>query len=264
MNVNRPGVGGRVRARRAADRRLVDLDHLVDELDALDAVVGARLVAGPVQRARQRAVQDVVDERGLARPAHAGDGGQQAQRDAHVEVLEVVRPRAADDEFAPQRTAPDRRARRSARSPRRYWPVSDSRSWRSRSSRRALEDHAAAVLAGARGRGRSRSRPIGSSPRRARRRSRCCRGRAAASASSAAAGCRAGAGRSTARRARRARRAGSRRSAWPAGCAGPRRPTASPRCGRASGSPTPDVHQEPQPLDDLAADAAGDQLLALA
>ena len=55
-------------------------------------------------------------------------------------------------------------------------------------------------------------------------------------ASPAACGCRAGAGRSTARRARRARRSGSRRSASPAGCAALRRPTASRRCGRASGS----------------------------
>ena len=37
-----PGVGRRVRARRAADGRLIDLDHLVDELDAVDAIVRAR------------------------------------------------------------------------------------------------------------------------------------------------------------------------------------------------------------------------------
>jgi hypothetical protein len=33
------GIGRRVRARRAADRRLVDVDDLVDMLEALDAVV---------------------------------------------------------------------------------------------------------------------------------------------------------------------------------------------------------------------------------
>jgi hypothetical protein len=36
------GIGGRVGARRAADRRLVDVDDLVDELEALDAVVLGR------------------------------------------------------------------------------------------------------------------------------------------------------------------------------------------------------------------------------
>ena len=38
-----PGVGGRVGARRAADRALVDVDHLVEELEALDLVVRRRL-----------------------------------------------------------------------------------------------------------------------------------------------------------------------------------------------------------------------------
>ncbi len=36
------GIGRRVRARRAADRRLVDVDDLVEELEALDAVVLGR------------------------------------------------------------------------------------------------------------------------------------------------------------------------------------------------------------------------------
>src|SRR6266436_10343310 len=36
-----PGVGGRVRPRRPPDRRLVDVDHLVEVLRPLDAVVGA-------------------------------------------------------------------------------------------------------------------------------------------------------------------------------------------------------------------------------
>ena len=45
-----PGVGRRVRSRRAADRRLIDLDHLVDQLDAFDAIVRARLVAGAIER----------------------------------------------------------------------------------------------------------------------------------------------------------------------------------------------------------------------
>jgi len=38
------GVGGRVRARRAADGRLIDFDDLVDEFDAGDFAVRARRV----------------------------------------------------------------------------------------------------------------------------------------------------------------------------------------------------------------------------
>ena len=48
-----------------------------------------------------------------------------------------------------------------------------------------------------------------------------------------AAGCRAGAGRWSARRGCRARRRGRSRSGWPAGCAGPRRRRAWRRRGRA-------------------------------
>ena len=122
------------------------------------------------------------------------------------------------------------------RSPRRYAPVSEPLPFGQQLRRRALEDHVPAVLAGARA---EVDHVVGGADRllvvlddddgvaeiaqpRQRRR--------------AARGCRAGAGRSTARRARRARRSGSRRSASPAGCAALRRPTASPRCGRASGS----------------------------
>ena len=57
------GVGRGVRARRAADGRLVDLDHLVDVLEPLDGVVRARLFQRAVEVARERAVEDVVDER---------------------------------------------------------------------------------------------------------------------------------------------------------------------------------------------------------
>ena len=39
------GIGGRVRPRRAADRRLVDVDDLVEVLQALDPVVLARMLA---------------------------------------------------------------------------------------------------------------------------------------------------------------------------------------------------------------------------
>src|SRR6202043_3400677 len=43
------GVGGRVGARRAADRALVDGDHLVELLEAGDAVVLAGALAGAVE-----------------------------------------------------------------------------------------------------------------------------------------------------------------------------------------------------------------------
>ena len=175
------GVGRGIGSRRPADRRLVDLDHLVDERDALDPVVRAGLVGGLVQRARERLVEDVVDERRLARAADAGDRRQQAERNADVDVLQVVGARAADDELALQRGPPapsasESTARRSdtRRSATRIDPDRSDLIRRSDSAisclRRALEDHMAAEVAGARARGRRRSRRREWFPRRARRR----------------------------------------------------------------------------------------------
>ena len=84
------GVGRRVGARRAADRRLVDVDHLVEVLQALDAVVLARVLARVVELARHRLVERVDQQGGLAAAGHAGDAGEQPERDLGRDVLEVV------------------------------------------------------------------------------------------------------------------------------------------------------------------------------
>ena len=70
--VEQPGVRRRVAAPRAADRALVDRHH---------AVAG-----------RDRA----VDQRALAGAGDAGDDDEHAERDVDVDVLQVVRGRAAD------------------------------------------------------------------------------------------------------------------------------------------------------------------------
>src|SRR5690606_25094491 len=84
------GVRGRVGAGGAADGRLVDVHDLVDEVVAVHARVPSRHVPGAVQLAGQVGVEDVVDQRGLARAGDAGDRGEHAQREGHVDVLEVV------------------------------------------------------------------------------------------------------------------------------------------------------------------------------
>ena len=68
---SRPGVGRRVAAPRALDRPLIDGHHAVP--------------------ARHRA----VDERALARPGHARQHDQHAERDVDIDVLEVVGAGAA-------------------------------------------------------------------------------------------------------------------------------------------------------------------------
>ena len=50
------GVGGRIRARRAADGRLVDADYLVDIRDSVNAIVRAGFLVRAVDFLGQRAV----------------------------------------------------------------------------------------------------------------------------------------------------------------------------------------------------------------
>jgi hypothetical protein len=138
----------RVRPRGPADGRLIDLDDLVHQFDAFDGVVDARLGTGAIDGLRQRAVQDVVDERGLAGAAHAGDRREGANREPDVDVLQVVRAGAADADLAAAGGAP--RGRRQDRA------LSAQVGAGERVGRAgqhlggtALEDHSSAVFPGA-------------------------------------------------------------------------------------------------------------------
>ena len=227
------GVGGRVRARRAADRRLVDVDHLVEHLDALDVLVLARLDAHLVEPVRERLVDDLVHERRLAGARDAGDGDELPDRELDVDALEVVLGGAADGEDAAVVLAPRRdRDRAPARE-----EVAGDRALRAHHLLRgAFGDDLAAVLAGARP---HVDDPVGDAHhllvvlddehRVAERLEPLQRRRSAGR-------CRAGGARSTARRGCRGRRRAASRSASRAGAAAPRRPTASSRRGRAGGS----------------------------
>ena len=118
------GVRRRVRARRAADRALVDLDHLVEGLDALDPVVLARLHAHPLKLVGERLVDDLVHERRLAGARDAGDRDELADRELDVDALQVVLGGAEHGEPAVVlgRAAP---APRSRACPERNCPVID-------------------------------------------------------------------------------------------------------------------------------------------
>ena len=84
------GIGRGVGARGAADRRLVDVDDLVDVLEALDAVVRRGALAGIVQLARDRLVERVDQQGRLAAAGDAGDAGEQAERNLGRDVLQIV------------------------------------------------------------------------------------------------------------------------------------------------------------------------------
>src|SRR5262249_46722314 len=93
------GVGRRIRSRCPTDRRLIDLDDFVDQSGSVDRVVRAWVSGRLVDGLRQRAVENVVDQRRLARTADAGDRGQRAQWDGDVNVLQVVLAGPADHDL---------------------------------------------------------------------------------------------------------------------------------------------------------------------
>src|ERR1017187_2321415 len=84
------GVGGGVGARRASDGGLVDLDRLIDLVDADDAAMLAGFLARSVEVAGEGAVEDVGDQRGFARAGDAGDDRHDAEREVRGDVLQVV------------------------------------------------------------------------------------------------------------------------------------------------------------------------------
>ena len=88
----------RVGARRAADGGLIDVHHLVEVLDPVDAFVPARPLLGAVKAQVQGLVEHLVDQARLAAPAYAGDADQLAQGEAHVDLLQVVLAGAAHDQ----------------------------------------------------------------------------------------------------------------------------------------------------------------------
>ncbi len=84
--VERADVARGIRARRAADLRLVDHHDVVDELRALERPMRARRLGRLAVRAPQARVQHVLHQRGLARTRHARDADQASQRNLDVEV----------------------------------------------------------------------------------------------------------------------------------------------------------------------------------
>ena len=171
--VEQPGVGRRVAPPRAADRGLVDRDDAV--------ALGHR----------------AVDQRALARARHPGDDDQHAERDVDVDVLQVVRVGAAHLQRA-GRLAHLGLERRAV-----VEVAAGDGAAGAQPVDGALEDTPRRPRCRRRGRGRRRGRRSRSPPACARRPAPCCPCRAAAAAARSSAGCRAGAGRSWARRRRR-------------------------------------------------------------
>lgn len=145
----RARIRGRVGARRAPDRRLVDVDDLVELFEPLDALVRAGMDARAVELARRGGIERIDDQRGFARAGHAGDAGEEPYRDIGGHVLQIVLRRPDDaNEAALLRLSALLRQRHLPRA----GQILPGERLRVRHDlfRRALRDHLAAVDAGAR------------------------------------------------------------------------------------------------------------------
>src|SRR5579883_1812018 len=91
-------IGSRIRARRAPDWRLVDINHLVQMLHALDAVMQARLLVSAGESVRQLAIENIRDQRTLAGAGDTGDDDELAQWNLDIDVFQVVLARALDEQ----------------------------------------------------------------------------------------------------------------------------------------------------------------------
>ena len=91
-------IAHRVGTRRLADRRLVHEHHVGQMVRAQQTIMLARRLGGLAKLAQQRRCQHVLDQRGLARSAHAGDADHALQRNLQRHVLQVVGAHAFQDQ----------------------------------------------------------------------------------------------------------------------------------------------------------------------
>ena len=91
-HVENARIGGRVGPGRPPDGGLVNVDDLVQLVHAFNAVVRAGNGQGPVQVPAEPLVEDLVDQGALAGTGYAGHSSHDAQREADINVFQVVDP----------------------------------------------------------------------------------------------------------------------------------------------------------------------------
>jgi len=72
------------------DGALVNVDHLIEVLEAGDFLVVHRPLYAVVEMLPQNRIQRFVDQCGFARTAHSGNAGEGSQRNFNIDVLQVV------------------------------------------------------------------------------------------------------------------------------------------------------------------------------
>ena len=125
-------VGHGIRARRAADGRLIDEDDVVEVLGAGERAeevgwLGRGGVGFAVERLHERTIEDLVDECGFAAAADAGDAAEEVEGDLDIDAAQVMQADAGELEGASRPGSRRWRGTGMVRRPERYFPVMELR-----------------------------------------------------------------------------------------------------------------------------------------
>ena len=88
--VEHPGVGGRVGSWGATNGCLIDDDALLEELQIANLAMSPRTLFRSIPLAEKGAPQNVIDKRGLATAADAGHARHRSQRDAGIDIAQII------------------------------------------------------------------------------------------------------------------------------------------------------------------------------
>lgn len=92
-------VSGGIRPRCPPDRRLIDLDHFVDEIQSRDRFVRAGGRMRFIDVLRCRAIQNIVHQCRFSASRNTRDRDEKSQWKFHVDVFQVMFGRAFDDQL---------------------------------------------------------------------------------------------------------------------------------------------------------------------
>ncbi len=92
------GVGGRVRAGRATDGRLIDIDDFIQIFEPFDGIVTAWFFARPIHALGDSPIQRVDHQGRFAGSADTCDYDQFSQRETHIQMFEIILTGAAQDQ----------------------------------------------------------------------------------------------------------------------------------------------------------------------
>src|SRR5262249_970026 len=87
-----------IRAWRAANRRLIDVDYVVDDLVTLQRIVSSCQYAAVVAQRGKLSVNDVVDKRTFSRARSTSHTHQDAERNLHIKVQQIVVSRSTNSQ----------------------------------------------------------------------------------------------------------------------------------------------------------------------